>query len=189
MYFRVNGLLCNFKYCSFESLRMLFQSYCTSFYGCPLWKLSDTDTLSVCWRKCVRRLLKLNFRTHSFFIPLILQKPDLQTQLLMCSVSFMHNCFKSSNVIVKMCADMSLTSTSSTNSNVFLITSRLRCSTFNVENGSARALLYDGWEENVCENQLREAAMLLELIGMHDALTSHLNFQEICHIIDSICTN
>jgi hypothetical protein len=56
---------------------------------------------------------------------------------------------------------------------------------------SAKTLLYKWWEENVCsEDQIREAAMLMELLQMRDgSLTSHLNYHEISSIIDSICTH
>ena len=43
-----NNVLCYFgKYDSFVKYR-LFQSYCTSFYGCELWQLNLTSICSVC---------------------------------------------------------------------------------------------------------------------------------------------
>ena len=62
-----NTMLSRFGYCSSEVKSLLFTSYCTSFYGCPLWDLS-TKYIGNCyisWRKCVRCVWGLPYRRHS----------------------------------------------------------------------------------------------------------------------------
>ena len=49
----------------------LFQTYCTSWYGCQTWRLGTTDAhkMEVEWRKAVRRILGLSARTRSMLLP------------------------------------------------------------------------------------------------------------------------
>lgn len=47
----------------------LFQAYCTSFYGLQLCNLSKVQKLKVAYRKNVRRLLDVPYRTHCAILP------------------------------------------------------------------------------------------------------------------------
>ncbi len=59
---------------SWQSMVLLFNSFCTSLYGCQLWNLDDPriEEFSVAWRVCCRRLLALHPRTRSHILPLIM---------------------------------------------------------------------------------------------------------------------
>jgi exonuclease III len=120
LYARVNSLHAKFHFCTYDVLRTLFISYCTSFYGSCLWKLGRTDLepLAISWRKCIRRLFDLSNRTHSRFIPSIIGLPDLPTLLLNRFARFYSRCFYSPNSIVASCARASLASKSNVNMNV-----------------------------------------------------------------------
>ena len=185
---RVNGLLCDFKYCSFDSIRLLFQSYCTSFYGCSLWKLGDVQRLSVCWRKCLRRLFRLPPRTHSSFIPLLMQKPDLNTQLLMRCSNFVYKCLQSTNYVVRICSELCLSSTSSVNSNLCLIRYLVNCSNsdFTLPRAVSRKLFHN-WLDSCTEIDVCHASLLTELLRIRDGvLTSPLSPGEIRSLIDTV---
>ena len=120
LYARVNSLHAKFHFCTYDVLRTLFISYCTSFYGSCLWKLGPTDLepLAISWRKCIRRLFDLSNRTHSRFIPSIIGLPDLPIFLLNRFARFFSRCFYSPNSIVASCARASLASNSIVNMNV-----------------------------------------------------------------------
>ena len=49
--YRTNILMSRYSYCSSDVLLCLFESYRTSFYGCPLWDLSckGIRDLQVAW--------------------------------------------------------------------------------------------------------------------------------------------
>lgn len=47
----------------------LFISYCSSFYGIQICDLRRTDRIQTAWRKCVRDVWKLPYRTHSCLLP------------------------------------------------------------------------------------------------------------------------
>ena len=87
----VNSLLNNFKYCTYDVKYRLFNSYCTSFYGCPLWNLSSKymSHFYVTWRKSIRKLFDLPFRTHCDLLPIIADCKHIETQLLCRFTKFM----------------------------------------------------------------------------------------------------
>jgi len=63
---QVNNVLCYFSALNSPTKCKLFQSYCTSFHGCELWRLSDFGVQYFCtsWRKSVRKIWKLPYSTH-----------------------------------------------------------------------------------------------------------------------------
>jgi len=68
-----NNSLCSFRNLhSFVQYR-LFQTYCTSLYGCKLWLLTNCniEALYVAWHKTLRRIWNLPSCTHSRLLPLI----------------------------------------------------------------------------------------------------------------------
>jgi len=52
----------------------LFQTYCSSRYGCELWSLYDNsiNEYDIAWRKAVRHVLNIPPDTHNNLIPLLL---------------------------------------------------------------------------------------------------------------------
>jgi hypothetical protein len=47
----------------------LFLAYCSSFYGIQICDLAKTDRIQTAWRKCLRDLWRLPYRTHSCLLP------------------------------------------------------------------------------------------------------------------------
>jgi len=68
-----NNSLCYFRKLHPFVRYRLFQAYCTSFYGCELWLLTNCniEALCVAWRKTLRRIWNLPSCTHSRLLPLI----------------------------------------------------------------------------------------------------------------------
>ena len=112
-----------FAHCSVDVLSSLLFTHCSSFHGCPLWNLRSIDAVLVAWKKCVKRVWKLNMRTRSKFVK-NLHHGDLFSILLTRSFDFYVQCFKSENEIVKLSFRMCLNSSSIVNENVHL------CSTY-----------------------------------------------------------
>ena len=63
---RANCLLLNFGVCSAAVKSMLLQSFCMSFYGAALWKVScpELHSLEVAFNKVLRRIWNLPYRSH-----------------------------------------------------------------------------------------------------------------------------
>ena len=100
LYCATNILMSKFGFCSVDVLSSLFFSYCSSFYGCPLWDFSDIDLIVTAWRKCLKRVWKLNIRTRSKFI-IHLPNGDIKSLLLTRAFNFYAQCVNSNNVLIK----------------------------------------------------------------------------------------
>jgi len=102
MFYRTNLLLTRFRYCSSSTLSFLFRTYCTSFYGSPLWPLDDASLqrLNVAWRRSLRRVWRLSPRTHSSLIPLINNCAPLNIQLFIRFATFIKSCMCSTNTVL-----------------------------------------------------------------------------------------
>ena len=76
-------------------------SYCTSFYGSPLWPLFSNALrpLQVAWRKCVKRLWKLSIRTRSIYVAHLMYM-DLIPLLMLRFVNFYVSCITSNNSVL-----------------------------------------------------------------------------------------
>lgn len=72
---KVNSFLANFSHVSSQVKNSLFQNYCFSLYGSNLCMLdhSSISQLSIAWRKAVRRIWNIPYKTHSRLLPHISQ--------------------------------------------------------------------------------------------------------------------
>jgi len=101
----VNTMLSRFGFCSSYINSLLVNSYCTSYYGSILWKMdsSDIQRLFISWRKVVRRIWKLPYRTHCNLLPVIMNSHNIQVQIMLRFLKCMFNIQCSANVIVNAC--------------------------------------------------------------------------------------
>ena len=83
-------LLANFGLVSSDILKKLFTHYCTNFDGVALCNVRSKcfNNLHILWRKAVKRILRLHFRTHNLLLPCILGKPDFDIAILIRIVKF-----------------------------------------------------------------------------------------------------
>ncbi len=68
LYRRTNYLLADFSFTESCTISNLFSSYCMNVYGCQLWQYNKhkcLEPLFVAWRKTIRRIWKINYRTHN----------------------------------------------------------------------------------------------------------------------------
>ena len=105
-YAQANMLLRNFRYCSDDVKCMLFRSFCTNMYCCPLWFNSTSSSikkLKASYNGVLRRLLLIvkpysaseMFVTHGI--------PSFFELLRKCIYSFKERIDHSSNKIIKAC--------------------------------------------------------------------------------------
>ena len=94
-----NILMSRYGYCDTSILLSLFQTYCTSYYGCALWDLSKKGIsgFAVAWRKCIKRVLKLDMRTRSVYLPLLIDDYEIREQILLRFSRFYETCIHSVN--------------------------------------------------------------------------------------------
>jgi len=78
------------------------RNFCCDFYGRCLWNLSHSsiENLNIVWRKGLRRLLGLPYRTHSIMLSPLCGTLPLEYELVCRSANFMNNCMNSCNAVV-----------------------------------------------------------------------------------------
>ena len=127
--YRTNLIITRYGFCDRQILLKLFDSYCTSYYGSPLWDLSykGIHSMEIAWRKCMRRLLHMNTRTRSRYIPLIVGKPDVYNQLLDRFARFHNQCCMSKNVKVRLVTQILPMSSSTVADNLRMLRYKRSC--------------------------------------------------------------
>ena len=95
----VNSVLHNFLHCSYNVKYQLLKSYCTSFYGCPLWDITSKNIsrFYISWRKSIRKLFDLPYRTHCNLLPVIAECFPIESQILCRILKFICSSLSSQN--------------------------------------------------------------------------------------------
>ena len=88
----------------------LFNLYCCSFYGSPLWSLKSTIVESMCvdWRKALRSLWRVDSRTHCDLITAVSNQIPLILSLKKRFIKFISACLSTSNCIVKIITEIAI---------------------------------------------------------------------------------
>ena len=105
-YAQANMLLCNFRYCLVDVKCMLFRSYCTNMYCCPLWfysRSSSIKKLKASYNGVLRRLLLIvkPYSASEMFVTHII--PSFYELLRKCIYSFRERISHSANRMIKAC--------------------------------------------------------------------------------------
>ena len=122
----------------------LFKCYAMSLYGCQVWDFSHKGMSRVytTWRKCIRKLFKLPYRTHSELLPVLCKDLPMSIQLYKRFIKFIHNALNGTNDCLKACAMLALYgSSSSVCNNINLIASALNMSKYLMLNNNLTSLL------------------------------------------------
>ena len=88
----------------------LFNQYCCSFYGSPLWCLKSTIVKSMCvdWRNTLRSLWRVDPRTHCDLITAVSNQRPLILSLKKSFIKFMSACLSTSNCNVKIITEITI---------------------------------------------------------------------------------
>ena len=103
---QVNNVLCYFRKLQPYVRYKLFQSYCTSLYGCELWILNNChiDDVCVAWRKSLRKIWYLPYCTHCNLLPLISNCLPLFDEICRRSLHFIRTCINHKSSLVRYVA-------------------------------------------------------------------------------------
>ena len=116
---KVNMVRTHFKWLSVDTLYFLFKQYCMPMYGSQLCDLSSPaiEIFYVAWRKAVRHILNIPYRTHSSLLHLICNDIQISDQMLCRSLKFVKSLVNSQNCITKLCASLAMEGSMSAISN------------------------------------------------------------------------
>ena len=107
---RVNMLMSYFNHTSSYVLSYLFNSYCMSLYGSCLWRLDGNgcELFYTAWRKAVRRILRLHYRTHGYLLHELLNVIPVHCQLHKRFVQFAWSVANSENSVLRLCYKLAI---------------------------------------------------------------------------------
>jgi hypothetical protein len=99
LYKRTNVLMAQFRFTGFERYN-LFNSLCIS----QLVEMSKPymEDLYIAWRKCVRHILCLPYRTHNALLPFLIQDLSIQLQLEKRLVKYFHDIQGSKKIFLRV---------------------------------------------------------------------------------------
>ena len=102
---KANMVMSHFHYVHPDNLYSLLKTYGMPLYSSQLWDYSSThvDKLYVAWRKAIRKILKLPYRTHSALLPYIVDDMSPDLQLYQRLLTFIKNISRSQNYITDIC--------------------------------------------------------------------------------------
>ena len=77
-------------------------------YGAVLWDVTDPKVNAFCssWRRCVRKLIKVNARTHSNLLYLVVEDLNIEGQIHRRIVKFLNSILTSQNPILSRCGNL-----------------------------------------------------------------------------------
>ena len=103
---QVNNVLGWFGKVDSDTKTRLFKSYCSDFYGCELWDLSDVAVQSLCtsWRLALRRIWKLPYNCHKSILHILSECLPLMDTLCKRFYNFIYTCTNSQNELVNYVA-------------------------------------------------------------------------------------
>ena len=123
---RTNYVMRKFGFCAADIRLTMFRTYCTNYYGCPLWKLDSKSIHRFCarWRKCVRKLWNVPPMTHCRYVEHLYDGPCIEAQLLCRFLSFYQSIITSNNPCVYMCGRLLRSSNTAAATNLKLLSAK-----------------------------------------------------------------
>jgi hypothetical protein len=196
---QVNNVLSYFRMLKSSVLLKLFRSYCTSYYGCEIWRLDNMTIESLCtaWRKGLRRIWDLPPRTHNYLLHAISNCLPLFDEICLRILNFTRSCVYHKSGLIRFVASHSVFCTagrSALGSNIMYCARRYGCRLYNIlrgpANGNKRRI--SSFVFNATDSESSGLANLLqELISIRDnelALPrDSLSERDINDVITTIC--
>ena len=160
-----NKLRCAFGSTPLAVRRRLFRTFCSSFYGSPLWNLTKIERLCTRWRQSLRGLLGLPMRTHRWLIPLVARIPPPDTELPWRFAKFWKTCRSSINPVVKVCTHLCLSSTTNAAGNLRYVMAGIRRGEPDIDTDIA-GLMRREWEGYLANDRSVQVTLVSELIDI-----------------------
>ena len=100
---RVNKIIGSLHGASDEVLMKVFSSKCCHFYGATAWRFTDkhVSQFHTMYNRCVRRILKLPYMTHTRFLPLLTDRPNSREEITARFVKMVFTASQSDNSFIK----------------------------------------------------------------------------------------
>jgi hypothetical protein len=188
---RVNELLSVFSHTNIDVKYHLFKTYCMPLYGSQLWDVShkDIELFYVAWRKAIRRLFNLPYKTHCVLLSHICRDESIDVQIRCRIVKFINNISSCAidNSCVRIAYNLMLDGSGSSVCNSMSDLSQKlnvdRYSLYNVSHSDVRA------KQSYKQTDICTASALRDRISIRDNKTNgYVQRQETICWIDCLCT-
>ena len=188
---RTNYVMSKFGCCSADLRNFLFRTYCTSYYGSPLWNLSGSyiNRLHCTWRKCMRRIWSIPYNSHCFILKYLYGSCDSDIQLLSRFLKFIHGALRSDNCIVSLCAKLTEQSQSVVARNRRLLLYKLKDNGDTLSRPLNNAMLRLKLNAESQTHQSIALSIKELCIIRDDELVTDLSCNEINIILNELCVN
>ena len=163
----------------------LFQQYCCSFYGANLWLLNSNRCMDICvaWRKALRQLWRIPYRTHNRLVALLSGTLPLEMGLERRFVKFAKNVLSHDTGIIRSVAFLSLYNPWSTFNRNYRLVQNSYGSCINVSD-----VTYV-WRNSLKDEELADVSVIKEVIDVRDGYKHcELSHNEILLTIEILCT-
>ena len=134
--------------------KTLFQQFCMSLYGCPMWNMTtrSISKLYTLWRKAIRKIWKVPYDTHCRFLHVICDSLPIELQLAKQFVKFMYQTMSNNNQVSTLCGRPALAgSMSPVGNNLSLMSYLLKCNRYKIPKRDTVSFIYD-CQNNKCIN-------------------------------------
>ncbi len=186
---RTNYVMAKFGCCPANIRSFMFRTYCTNYYGCPLWRL-DTNNITrfyASWRNSLRKIWGISRRTHCSLLKHLYGSPGIEFDLLSRFLSFYRSICLSNNQCTYMCALLCRSSNTAVAKNRRLLMSKLNSDGHDLISCTKISLA----SQYTCD--IRCSTMgetVKELCLIRDGvLSSNLDTDEVSFILTDICIN
>jgi hypothetical protein len=195
---QINNILCNFRKVDCSTKIRLVKAYCTSFYGCEIWDLSNNCIESICtaWRRGIRQVWCLPNTTHSSLLPGLCGTLPLHDLFYKRMLKLVYQCLNSPSSIVNFIARHSILfgrMHSTVGRNVMSCCERYHTSIDSIVNRTFIINNIDRAAGTVSEDIYNSVIMLNELIQCRDGTLNLSNTlfgrDDIEQLITLVCTN
>jgi hypothetical protein len=191
---KVNSILAHFSGISSVVKHSLYEKYCTAFYGSNLMDFSNSgavNTFCKQWRKAIRRILCVPPRTHSRYLPHIVNTAPVDITLMQRFIKFFYSGANSKNDIVSSLFRMAVTTQSRLGSNLRYILSSYTNVSINLHHNVNKLCnqVQEHWLKLCLDEDIRVGAQITELIEQRDSLVVRSNFtySELSEMIEFLC--
>ena len=174
----------------------LFNTYCTSFYGVQLCDLNKLHKLHVAYRKCLRNIWNIPFRTHNAILPALAGRLCSTHMSLKRFVKFAKMALEHDSPVIRFVFHNALRKHSNSVFNRNLEHLQNQAAINREEFLSTEINNLTRTVDTLCEETCHttqddvKANVLKELIGCRDNdYVSILNFNEISLFINELCLN
>lgn len=195
---QANNVLCYFGKLKSSIKCKLFQSYCTSMYGCELWVLNDAyiNDFCVAWRKALRRVWNLPYNCHSYLLSLLCQCLPVFDEICRRSCNFLGGCIRSRSSLVRSVATYGIKYgryDSILGHNALFCAQRYCCRIEDICFGNSSRIICNFVNNLAIDSQLLTVDFLRELLSLRDkALVwssgTFLSDEELFDLINLVCT-